>query len=232
MLGNNITLYKFKSLANFEQVTEILLGERLYCPTPSQLNDPLEGVLGVTVPEDLIENEKDKFGQYARYWFEHDDLINRYRICSFSGDPESMLMWSYYSGGHAGICIEVDMSEYKHKIKKVNYVHDLSTVDKSSIEAMLTHKLATWEHEKEYRIIFEKEDGKKYIRAKFNKVLIGAGMDGKYIRPILELCAAAKLPVEIASFNTTGKFQNIRIRNPYDRNTEQSHAADADKLRR
>ena len=224
-------LYKFKSLERFEQVTETLLGERLYCPTPSELNDPLEGLLGVTVQENLIQDGKSKFEQYARFWFEHEDYINRYRLCSFSGEPDSMLMWSYYSGGHSGICIEVDMSEYNHMIKKVRYVSDLSeidtsSIDASSIEALLTHKLPTWKHEKEYRIILEKDSETKYIRARFNKVLMAAGIDGKFIRPVFELCAAAKLPIEVATFSTTGEYRQLPIRNPYDRTAEQDGAPD------
>jgi hypothetical protein len=39
-------LYKFMSLEPFEHVADALLGRRLYCPKPDQLNDPLEGMLG------------------------------------------------------------------------------------------------------------------------------------------------------------------------------------------
>src|SRR5438046_811874 len=39
-------LYKFMALTPFEHVADTLLGRRLYCPTPKQLNDPLEGMLG------------------------------------------------------------------------------------------------------------------------------------------------------------------------------------------
>ena len=39
-------LYKFMSLQLFERVADALLGRRLYCPKPEQLNDPLEGMLG------------------------------------------------------------------------------------------------------------------------------------------------------------------------------------------
>ena len=34
------------ALTPFERVADALLGRRLYCPTPKQLNDPLEGMLG------------------------------------------------------------------------------------------------------------------------------------------------------------------------------------------
>lgn len=209
-------LYKFISLKQFEQVTETLLAQMFYCPTPSELNDPLEGVLGVSAPDTSNIKDINQFLKTARFWHKHQGLINRYRLCSFSKEPDSMLMWSYYSSGHSGICIEVDMSEYSHRIKKVNYVPDLSKIDTSSIEALLTNKLPTWSHEKEYRIILEKDSKVKHIRAKFNKVLIASGIDSKYIRPVLKLCADAKLPIEIASFDTTGKFRCFPMQNPYD----------------
>ena len=39
-------LYKFMSLQPFERVADALLGRRVYCSKPEQLNDPLEGLLG------------------------------------------------------------------------------------------------------------------------------------------------------------------------------------------
>lgn len=39
-------LYKFMGLTPFERVADALLGRRLYCPMPRELNDPLEGLLG------------------------------------------------------------------------------------------------------------------------------------------------------------------------------------------
>ena len=209
-------LYKFKSLENFEQVTEMLLSQRLYCPTPSELNDPLEGCIGVQFPQDLVSNKKSEFEQVAKYWFGHYELINQYRVCSFLKDPESILMWSYYTGGHAGICIETDMSEHLDLIEKVKYVKDFSKVDTSSIMSILTHKLDAWKHENEYRVIFKQENNIKFISAKFRVVLIGAGVNEKYFRPVFKLCAAAELPIEIASFSTTGEFMSVPFRNPYE----------------
>jgi hypothetical protein len=213
-------LYKFKSLTprkEFERVTETLLEKRLYCPTPSELNDPIEGLLGATVPDSSNINDMNQYLQTARFWHKHQGLLNRHRLCSFSKEPDSMLMWTYYSGGHSGICIEVDMSEYSRRIKKVKYISDLSKIDTSSIEALLTQKLPAWRHEKEYRIILEKDSETKYIRAKFNKVLIAIGIDAKYISRVLRLCAAAaELPIEIASLDTTGEFRRVPMQNPYD----------------
>lgn len=209
-------LYKFKSLDNFEQVTEALLGQRLYCPTPSELNDPLEGCIGVQFPKDLMSNGKIEFEEAAKYWFGHYDLVNQYRVCSFSKDPESILMWSYYTGGHAGICIEVDVSEHSNLLREVKYIKDFSEVDTSSVEAILTHKLDAWKHEKEYRVIFKQKNNIKFISAKFRVVLVGAGVKEKYFRPVFKLCATANLPIEIASFSTTGEYEAVPFRNPYE----------------
>ena len=45
-----VILYKFKNLEPFSQVADLLMTGRLYCAHPSELNDPLEGVLGMSVP--------------------------------------------------------------------------------------------------------------------------------------------------------------------------------------
>ena len=37
-------LYKYRSLSNFEHVADIILNDRLYCPTYEELNDPFEGL--------------------------------------------------------------------------------------------------------------------------------------------------------------------------------------------
>src|SRR3989442_8593791 len=106
-------LYKFMSLEPFEHVADALLGRRLYCPTPDQLNDPLEGVLGHFA--EGAEGGKpldDQLRAGLVSLFETDRELARARVCCFSAHPDSMQMWSYYAGGHKGLCLEVDVSDF------------------------------------------------------------------------------------------------------------------------
>lgn len=206
-------LYKYKSLENFDQVSDLLLTNRLYCPTPSQLNDPLEGVLGIDINKSLMGLTTDeKWEKSYQFWMEYDKNINNYRVCSFSGSPESVLMWSYYGAGHSGMCLELDLNEYKNDIHKVNYVSDIEKTDRSSVVGLLTHKLDAWVHEDEYRWISNGKSSGKYLRANIKTVFLSAGINTKYFRPIFEICAIMNLQIDIVSFNTSGQFHRFPLK--------------------
>lgn len=203
-------LYKFKTLENFEQITDLLLTNRIYCPTPSQLNDPLEGVLGIDINRSLAGLTADeKWDRSFRFWAHHDEEINNYRVCSFSKSPESVLMWSYYGAGHSGICLEIDLEQYSSNIHEVKYLTDLELVDRSSVLGLLTHKLNAWSHEEEWRWVSDNNPQHKYLRANIKSVLVGTGIHQKYIRPVFETCALMNLQIDIASFNTAGKLPSV-----------------------
>jgi hypothetical protein len=116
-------LYKFMSLEPFEHVADALLGRRLHCPKPDQLNDPLEGMLGHHI--EGAEGGKPLDDQLRAGFvsmIETDRDLARARVCCFSARPDSMQMWSYYAGGQKGLCLEVDVSSSESRIIKVEYV--------------------------------------------------------------------------------------------------------------
>ena len=206
-------LYKYKSLEKFDEVSDLLLTKRLYCPTPSQLNDPLEGVLGIDINDKLRNlNFDDKFAKAYEYWMAHGQRMNNYRVCSFSEDPLSVLMWSYYGAGHSEMCLELDVTEYKDNIHKISYVSTLEFLDNSSPVHLLTHKLDAWSHEREYRWISDENPKFKFLRANIQTVLIGASLDAKLFRPVFEMCAIMDLQIEIASFNTSGELTRFPLK--------------------
>lgn len=206
-------LYKYKSLEKFDEVSDLLLTKRLYCPTPSQLNDPLEGVLGIDINEELRDqNIDDKLVKSHEYWTTHLDRLNNYRVCSFSEDPSSILMWSYYGAGHSGMCLELDVTEYSDNIHKMSYVSALDCTNNRSPIDLLTHKLNSWSHEKEYRWISDEYSMFKYIRANIKTILIGVSVDMKFFRPVFEMCAIMNFQIEIASFNTSGELKRFPLK--------------------
>lgn len=199
-------LYKYKALEVFHQATDLLLKQRIYCPKPSQLNDPLEGFLGVSHPENpKAVTFQDQFEHHASYWLAADEILNRYRVCSFSGSPDHPLMWSYYGNGHSGICLELDVSEFENEIFPVEYVDDLSIIDQSSPKSLLRYKLVHWRHENEYRLIIGPENKGKYIKANIKSVIVGSNLREEYIMQLFEICKLMEYPIEILTFNTSGK---------------------------
>ena len=206
-------LYKYKSLDKFDEVSDLLLTNRMYCPTPRQLNDPLEGILGIDINEKMQGLDfDDKFSMDFKYWVRRHNEINSYRLCSFSADPSSILMWSYYGAGHSGICIELDVTEYKNNIHEIKYISKIIDSDDLTIIYLLTHKLDAWKHEKEYRWISSENVKYKYLRANIQTVLLGASIDMKYFRPIFEMCAMSNIQIDIASFSTSGKMLRFPLK--------------------
>ena len=205
-------LYKFKNLEPFSQVADLLMTSRLYCSHPSELNDPLEGVLGMSVPAAQAGAVPgDSFSRAARYWSAMDEVLGRYRICCFSETPASALMWSYYGNGNAGICLEIDVSDYTDKIVKVEYLSDLTPLINLAPKEMLRYKAQEWAHEREHRIVLNPEEKGKFIRADIKAVLIGAAIKSEYIRPLFELCRLTNRQKEIASFSTKGEFMRLPL---------------------
>jgi len=209
-----MNLYKFKVLDDFERIVDLLLRDRLYCPKPSELNDPLEGILGMRVPDHLPNHSPDTpFERAARFWLSNADELNRFRVCCFSKSPKSLLMWSYYGNGHSGICIEGDYSEYANRIQEVTYVEELPSNGSASFADQLRFKLSAWRHEEEVRIVLPPDVQGKYIRANIQRVLVGANFDSRYLLPLFEICRLKGYQVHIVSFSTSGEFNAVPIKN-------------------
>jgi len=210
--SNNMILYKFKNLEPFVHITDLLLTKRLYCARPSELNDPLEGVLGMAAPiyQEHPTSEK-PFAQSVRFWLEAKNKLDKYRVCCFSASPRSLPMWSYYGNGHSGICLEIEVTPYKNEIYKIEYLDSLDSIITATPNDLLRYKLKDWAHEEEFRLIWGPESQHKYIRAEIKAVLIGAAIKEDYIRPIFELCRLMRYPKEIVSFSTNGTFARIPL---------------------
>ncbi len=199
-------VYKFKSLEPFENVVDLLVNERAYCPTPEQLNDPLEGMLGVKGPGQAPHSsDEDQLAHLFDYWERQRIELNTNRVCSFSRGFDSPLMWSYYGNGHSGMCVELDITPYANDIINVRYVEDLAEVDHSSASSRLHYKLKFWEHEQEVRVVVPPDNSGQYLRIKIVRVLVGTRLAEKYIKPLIELCRLKVIVVNIVAFDTSGK---------------------------
>jgi hypothetical protein len=206
-------LYKFMSLEPFEHVADALLGRRLYCPKPDQLNDPLEGMLGYHC--EGAEGGKpldDQLRAGLISIFETDRELARARVCCFSARPDSMQMWSYYAGGHKGLCLEVDVSGFESRIVKIEYVDDVAALKSKSPVERLAFKHSAWKHEQEYRLITIDETSHRFLPIRINSVLISASTDRRFLLPLFELCRHLGLSREIATFSTLGEFSRLRLR--------------------
>lgn len=166
-------LYKYKSLADFEFVADILINNQLYASHFTELNDPMEG--------DLHHQEEER---------DFIDLIkiemNNIRVCSLSKTLHNPILWAHYADGYKGICIEIEVDEDILDLYKVVYSpcnpipsegykgfygnEEEHTPNDWAISA-LKRKFEEWSYEDEYRIFSDE----KFIRSGFKITAIYFG---------------------------------------------------------
>jgi hypothetical protein len=170
-----MNLYKFRALNNETDLYRawvILTTGKFYCQKFSEFNDIKEGV----------------------FWYNPDnvDLDNiasikaNFKICCFSEDLNSELMWGYYANGYKGIAIEIAVPkpendivqlypefsgpiEYSSHMRKIKYdaastvcLNNPCNIGEQIIE-ILSHKNKIWKHEKEWRFITSETDKQQTI---------------------------------------------------------------------
>ena len=102
-----------------------------------------------------------------------------YKVCCFSEDPNSMLMWGHYSANHRGFCIEYDLEDpkaeqFRRRLYPVVYSdlpYNLTPWAESLVNGSLDfnpespilgliHKFEGWEYEREWRVLEVSNDVK------------------------------------------------------------------------
>lgn len=90
------------------------------------------------------------------------DLRSDYLISCLSAVRESILMWSYYAGGHTGVCVHFDAGHVPFSsAQRIHYSSEYPTIDfpagvfqpEEVFEILLLTKSEVWKHEREYRIL-------------------------------------------------------------------------------
>lgn len=154
-----MTLYKFKSLDEFEFIADIIMNNRLYSTEFTNLNDPMEGVFEYdnTVDRSIIERivgEKRK-----------------HKICALTKNYHNPILWAHYANSFKGICIEVEIDEKiltPHEITYGSFTPIISAEydniinfrqepDQWAISA-LTRKYEDWAYEEEVRLLNNKQN--------------------------------------------------------------------------
>lgn len=182
------TLYKYVSLSRKESlnhVVDILNNHRLFLSDGTNFNDPFE----ITVT--------DKKKHTIRH-------IEGLHILSLTNSYRNKLIWSHYTDSHKGVCLTVKVPNrlvypicYSTKriyedsdidniissskiIAKKSVDKDFSALSKNKKIAYIKDK--KWLYEKEYRIVFDKddepgliyEDGKWFMSVKITNIYLGA----------------------------------------------------------
>ena len=157
-------LFKYKALNTKEdliRIIDILKNNRLYLPTRKQLNDPFEcvsvspaaeGVMGSGIM--YAADEEPAFWENGR---------DEYKILAMSEECFSPQMWAYYCSDYSGICLGFLSNNSFSTARPVRYTDEQYTYTNGdlygpdlvlkSVEKGLLIKQQEWSHEKEWRII-------------------------------------------------------------------------------
>lgn len=88
--------------------------------------------------------------------------VNGLSVLCLSAKPNDLLMWSYYSGGHTGVCLQFSLDRHEvflGRAAPVRYsrrypnVNVLRLSPRAQVNALFFTKAHVWKHEAEWRIV-------------------------------------------------------------------------------
>lgn len=100
-------------------------------------------------------------------------IKDSFKVCSFTRNRDSILMWSHYASLHQGFCIEYDISKYSHRDYLTRFLYPIIYSERMldvtklmefsmendnfnnlyySLSALVKSK--EWEYEQEWRLVF------------------------------------------------------------------------------
>lgn len=206
---------------NLDQEIDLIKRQEIWCTSPGEgsLNDPFDCQVPIKTdlpPEEYLRfldllghrrgtNRADRrrvksnpppFSDTVQPFVSSAQrVIDQFKICCFSSDPENFLMWSYYGNSHKGICIEyerndengygVDTATAKIRYEKgmsldvFDLLPDLARGydDAKHYEMVATQsvlqKCKEWEHEEEFRFVGGLNSGRHNSPGKIIGVTFG-----------------------------------------------------------
>lgn len=204
------------------RIENIFCNNEIYFAKPKELNDPLDSKVRLSYAgtdeqwKDFlynwyIKNEPNLLPEQRCYKV-NNCLQNRNTIPNslgytfleqmgvycMSAIENDILMWSHYSNGHSGFCLEFDANnEFFGRAQRIDYPKEYPNVNFftssqwEKTQAMLLTKSDEWHYEQEWRIIDHNEgSGIKDFPAKaLTGVIMGCRMSKENKQKIINWCA-------------------------------------------
>jgi hypothetical protein len=147
------------------------------------------------------------------------DGLKETGVLSFSESHDNILMWSHYSDGHRGFCLQLDTTtfpqsdifvqmdyrdEYPTLKEFLHLQRHGTTADRNKI--FLSRKSRLWEYEKEWRLLIHAKEGlneilnttiKGFPEDAMAGVILGCEMEPDNKKQIQEWIGKRKAPVRI-----------------------------------
>lgn len=216
------TLYKYVKL---NYVVDILDNHRLYLSDGKDFNDPFE----ITI----TNREKGNISN-----------VEGLHILSLTNSYRKKLMWSHYADSHKGVCLTVRVPQdlvypvcYSTKrIYEDSNINNIISLSQKSIKKNVNNNFSLlnkykkiahikdkkWSYEKEYRVVFDKddedglifEDGKWYMSVKTKNIYLGVNFDKndeKVKKNIIEACKRNNITIK--KMTLSKKDYSINVKN-------------------
>lgn len=185
-------LYKYRSLQNFANFVDIVIFNRLYAASYTELNDPMEGLYfydeGVLNRSMISKIKSEKEGL---------------KICSLSKNPNSTLMWSHYADSHEGVVIGLSLG-IGHESMPITY-SGLSYVQNAhrngaqeTARNILSHKLEAWSYEEEERVFVTNGS---YVNINVESVILGSEMKEREQKLVKKLIRTINNNIQVEHSN-------------------------------
>jgi hypothetical protein len=216
-------LHRYRKIddGTIDQEIAAIIETYLWFSTYKEMNDPMEGFF-----EPARRFQKDS--NYARA--ARDIYYEKIRIgiCSFSDTHDNELMWPHYTRNYSGICVGyapqnlIDGLPNHAHLVRVSYgakPPDISATDAANTNRaaikVLSHKKASWQYEREWRVLGP--TGRLNIRSKACVRDVRFGMNIKPEHKAKLLAALRGHPIRIAEMERVSdyshnwmKVQNIK----------------------
>jgi len=169
---NNECLRKYYGSKDFQDLYVKITGKKLLdaeimllTKSRRPYEDYIKICTGKNIPLNLSPEQQ--LSKVQDRWSEIVSETNRQlRICSFSLNNDSLLLWSHYAQEHKGICIEYDLLDndiartyiqpviYSSKVPKIGIFEEYNTMQMIASSLI---KSKEWEYEQEWRITIFKQ---------------------------------------------------------------------------
>lgn len=242
-----IPYYRFRALdldpdTGVVNAIEEIRNNYLFFQWPHKLNDPFECCYKMTPPTEqeyldevskTIAYYKSK-GKKIKKTHSIDDyyeslqskqniLFQSGGIVCFTPNWKNQLMWSYYSGGHSGVCIEYDIKLLIRELRTINTQRIICGIGKIKYEReypivpyndekldlsfwnIICSKDTIWKHEKEVRCFILPKNHEKELTIQdrtiqfkctiIKRVLLGLNISESNESVIRKVCYEHKIPV-------------------------------------
>lgn len=149
----------------------------------------------------LISKQYVVFDKLRRWLFKVLAFYKKIGIFCLSEDKDNILLWSYYSNCHTGFCLEFENSkrsiiEDKIRTRKVEYVlkneFEISIANFSenqlkALDSLINTKNILWNHEAEWRILYDIGNKSYPFPGKLTKVIFGYKTTKENIKLVMNI---------------------------------------------